>query len=92
MGTELLADGVGEGGKPGFLFFSIYFIDYALTVVPISPLGPPLPITPSVSSNPPTLSSCLWVMGHPCKFFGFSIFYIVLNIPLSILYLPVCTS
>ena len=31
-------------------------------------------------------------LGHIFKFFGYSIFYTVLNIQLSILYLPICTS
>ena len=49
-------------------------------------LCPPLPSTPLPSSNP-----IPWFMslGRACKFFGVSISYVILNISLSILYLPI---
>ena len=68
-----------------FVFFKVYFIDYAITDVPVFPLCPPLPGAPLPSSSlPPYFMS----MGHACKFFAFSIAYTVLNSPLFILYLP----
>ena len=46
-----------------FWFFKVYFIDYAITVVPFffSPLYPPLPSTPIPTSIPP-FTSCPWVI------------------------------
>ena len=41
-----------------FFFFSIYFIDYAITVVPFSPLHSPLPYTLPPAHIPPAFSSC----------------------------------
>ena len=55
------------------------------------PFGPLHLVSPIPSGNPhppPQFMS----MGRACKFFGCSIFYSVLNIPLFILYLPICTS
>ena len=51
-------------------------------------LCPPPPGTPfpPVISPPPTY---LTSMACACKFFGFSVSYTVLNLPLSILYLPI---
>ena len=48
--------------KSEILFFEVYFIDYAITVVPfISPLYPPaLPSLPQPAF--PALSSCPWVI------------------------------
>ena len=46
-------------GNRGSLFLKVYFIDYAITVFPISPFIPPLTCTPQLSSIPP-LSS--WVV------------------------------
>ena len=43
-----------------YSFLKIYFIDYAITVVPFSPLSP-LPCTPHPPSFP-HLSSCPWVI------------------------------
>ena len=65
-----------------FLFLKLYFIDYAITVVLIFPLllactqDPPLPWT-----IPPPL--CM-SMGDACKFFGYSISYSVVHIPMAI--------
>ena len=42
-------------------YFLIYFIDYAITVLPFSPLYSPLPCNPSHPPSPP-LSSCPWVL------------------------------
>ena len=69
-------------------FFKLYFIVYAITVVPIfSPLSPstrhPSPqTTPTLSGNPHTI---VHVVGHGYKFFGFSISYTVLYTPMAIL-------
>ena len=68
-----------------FSFFKIYFIDYAITVVPFFPPFIPLCPVPLLPPSFPHLSSCPWVI---YKFFGFSISHTVLNLPLSILYLP----
>ena len=38
---------------------------------------------------PPIISPLFMSVGHTCKFFDFSISYTVLNIPLSIMYIPV---
>ena len=64
----------------------IYFIDYAITVVPFfSPLYSPSRCTPPSTIIPPTY---FMFMGHTCKFFGFSISHTILRNPLSIWYLP----
>ena len=43
------------------LFFKIYFIDYAITVVPFLPLYSPLPCMPPPTCIP-LFSSCPWVI------------------------------
>ena len=48
----------------------------------VSPLSPP-PCTPPPAFPRPQFTS----MGRTYKFFGFSIYYIILNLPLSVLYL-----
>ena len=63
-------------------FFKIYLIDYVITGVPFSSLHSLLPCTP------PHSPVYFMSMGHPCKFFGFYISYTILNLPLSIFYLP----
>ena len=63
----------------------VYFIDYAIPLVPISPLCQKPPYVP-------TTPSLFMFMGHAYKLFGFSISYTALNNPLSIVYLPICTS
>ena len=61
-----------------FLFFNI-FIDYTITVVPF----PPLPSTTSCPPPPSHIPPLQFMsMGHVYKFFGFSISYSVLNIPI----------
>ena len=67
-------------------FFKVYFIDYAITVFPIF-FSPLLPSTlhPQTSSIPP-LSSCPWVV-HISSLTSVS--YTILNLPPSILYLPI---
>ena len=68
-------------------FLKIYFIDYAITVVTFfSPLYFPPPCTtpPTIIPQPQFMS-----MGHTYKFFGFSISHTILNLLLSILYLPI---
>ena len=67
----------------------LYFIDYAITVVPISPLCPLHPVSTLPQAIPPLLFTS---MGHAYKFFGYSISYTVLYIPMASLYLPNCTS
>ena len=44
------------------LFLKIYFIDYAITVVPFPPLYSPLPFKSPSTCITPTLSSCPWVI------------------------------
>ncbi|KAF6084347.1 hypothetical protein HJG60_008618 [Phyllostomus discolor] len=44
-----------------YCVFKIYFIDYAITVVPFSPLHSPPPCIPPPTHIPP-FSSCLWVI------------------------------
>ena len=82
-----------ESGLP--TFFKVYFIDYAITVVPLfsSPLFPSILHSPSNHHSPHQFMS----MGGTYKFFGFSISYTILTLPLSILYLSFmflipCTS
>ena len=69
----------------GYLFFINIFIDYAITVVPFSPLHS-TPSCPPPPSHIPPLQ--FMSMGHTYKFFGFSISYTILTLPLSIFYLP----
>ena len=61
----------------------MYFIDYAVTVC--LPFTPTLPCN-SLPAASPTLSSCPWVV-H-INYLAFSISCAILNLPLSILYLP----
>ena len=71
--------------KTGVSFFfkhllKIFFIDYAITVVPFFPLYSPLPCT--ASHHPPALPPLNQFMstGHTYNFFGFSISHTILNI------------
>ena len=50
------------------------------------PICPP-PLGTLLPSNIPL--HLVHSMGHECKFFGFSISYTILGIPLSIMYLPI---
>ena len=76
------------------LFKKIYFIDYAITVVPFLPPFSPPPCTPPPTHILPlqfmsmgrTYMFVLFIFTY--KFFSFSIFYPILNLPLSIFYLP----
>ena len=62
---------------------------YAIKVVTTFPSLPPSPKYPPL---PPAMPSpFVYVHGQACKFFGNSVCYTVLNIPLPILYLPICT-
>ena len=66
-------------------FFKLYFILYTITVVLIFP-----PLTPSAQhpSLPQAIPPPLFMsMGHVYNFFGYSISYTVLYIPMAILYL-----
>ena len=67
-----------------FILFKLYFIVYAITVVPDFP---PLPPT---STKPPPLpqaipTSLSMSLSHVYTFFGYSILYAVLYIPNTIL-------
>ena len=77
-----------EDTKFNFGSFQVYFIDYAITVVPFFllfiPLHPALPLPPAC----PLLTPQFMSMGCTYKFFGFSISYTILTLPLSILYQP----
>ena len=74
---------------PLFLsLFKTYFIDYALIVVSLFFL----PLFPSAlyhTSHQHSPTPLVHVHGRTYKFFGFSISYMILHLPLSILYLPV---
>ena len=66
-----------------FFPFLIYFIDYAITIVPFSPLYSPPHCTPPSTCIPPPLSSCPWVIHisslastFPILTFSLSIFYL----------------
>ena len=76
---------------PSFIFLLLYFIDYAITVVLvlIFPLCSPPPSTPHSLKQSPHHCSCPWVMNN---FFGYSISYMVLYIPMAILEIHICTS
>ena len=69
------------------LFFNIFYClcYYSCTIPPISPFRPGHPSGP----HSPPFSSCPWVVCCIYKLFGFYISYIILNLPLSILYLPI---
>ena len=68
-----------------------YFFKYTLLIMllqfsqfdPYFPSSLPVPLFPP--AIPPT---SFMSMSHAYKFFGFSIFYTIHNLPLSILYLP----
>ena len=66
-------------------FFKIYFIDYAITVVPFLPLYSPPPCTPPPTCIP-HFSSCPWVIYISSLASTFPILF--LTSPLSIFYLP----
>ena len=71
------------------LFFKNIFIDYVITVVPFfSPPNSPPCYTPPPTSFPPTPATQFMSMGRTYKFLGFSISCTILNLPMSILYLP----
>ena len=66
-----------------YLFLKLFFIDYAIVVVLILPhLAPSTqyPLLPQAIPTPLFMS-----MGHVYKFFGYSISYAVLYIPMAIL-------
>ena len=72
-----------------FLFFKYILLIMLLQLshffLPFIPLYPAHPL-------PPVFPHLVISMGHSCKFFGFSISYTILNLPLSILssfYLPI---
>ena len=69
-------------------FFRVYFIDYAIIVVTFF-----LPFIPLTLYSSPTRThhplNLFMSMGGTYKFFCFSISYTVLNLPPSILYLPI---
>ena len=69
-----------------FLFFKCILLIMLLQVshffLPFIPVHPSSPLPPAF---PPLV---FMSMGHTYKFFGFSIIYTMLNLPLSILYLP----
>ena len=69
--------------------FQVYFIDYAITVVPFFLLFIPLHPAPPLPPACPLLTPQFMSMGFTYKFFGFSISYTILTLPLSILYLPI---
>ena len=58
------------------MFFKVYFIDYAITVVPIFPPFPPLPSTALPSSSTYPYCSCPWVMHVSSLASPFSILFL----------------
>ena len=68
------------------LFFKVYFIDYAITVVPIFPPLPSWAWYPLSLQQSPLLvhvcGSCMLVLWHLLS-------HAILNFPLSILFLPI---
>ena len=60
-----------------FFRFKLYFTDYTITVVPTFP--------PLLSSTQQPSPQLFMSMGHVYKFFGYSISYTVLYIPMAIL-------
>ena len=68
------------------IFFFLCFIDYAIKVVSSPRLFPST--LHALSHQHPTHLLQVMSMGRTYKFFGFSISYIILNLPLSIFYLP----
>ena len=80
-------DFVNSLGFFSFLFFKVYFMDYAITVVPIfsSPFSPSSLNCSPTSKVPPLFMSMVCTY----KFFVFSISHTILNLPLYILYLPI---
>ena len=69
-----------------FLIFSIYFIDYAIIVVPFPPFIPLYPAQPFLPAFSPLQ---LMPMSRTYNFFGFYISCTILKLPLSILYVPI---
>ena len=64
-------------------FFKLYFIDYAIIVAPILP---PLPSSIRHLQLPQAIPPPLFMsIGHEFKFFGYSIFYTVLDTQMTIL-------
>ena len=71
----------------------LYFIDYAITVVPFPPLCPPPPAPAQSLRQYSPCCPCPWVIdmdvghghGHVYVFFGYSISYAVLYIPMTLL-------
>ena len=63
--------------------FKLYFINYAITLVPIFP---PLPPFTQHSPLPQAITTPVFMpMGHTYKFLAYSISYTVLYIPIAIL-------
>ena len=63
--------------SPLRILFLIYFIDYAITIVPIFPLLSPSAWYHLPSSNPRPLSSCPWVMHKSSLASPFPIFFLI---------------
>ena len=75
--------------QPGvFYFFKYISLIMLLLLSQFPPFVPLHPVSPFPSSNPHLQ---FMSMGHIYKFFGSSISYTVPNIPMSILYSPICT-
>ena len=79
----------------GYLMVYYNILKYILLIMVLQlcqlfPLCPTPPGTPLPSSNPPPPQ--FTSMGRAYKFFGLTISYTFLNIPLSVLYLPIHTS
>ena len=66
-----------------FFLFVLYFIDHAITIVLIFPPLPPSTQHPLLLQTIPT--PLFMSMGHAYKFFGLSIPFTVLHIPMAML-------
>ena len=66
------------------LLIMLLELSYSPHFIPLHPAHPVLPTFPL----PPAPASWFMSMGHTYRFFGFSIFYTILNLPLTIFYLP----
>ena len=66
-----------------YIFFKLYCIDYAITVIPVFPHLLSFPQRPHPLKQIPI--PLFIFLGHVYKFFGYSISYTVLYIPMAIL-------
>ena len=62
------------------------FLNYVFLIITVAPISPPLPPSTQHSPLPQAIPTPLFMsVGRACKFFGYSISYTVLYIPMAIL-------